>query len=213
MLRAFFALAARSPSRQLAFRRVVTVHIVLLAAVFGAMRPVACSAEVLGHVMLVAGIVEGAILIGWRLTQLPKSQALEFLLVSPVRPRRLFIAEALVGLAQLVLVTLSGLPLLAIWVFEGTLDRFDPAPLLAIPLVWGAVAGLGLTVWAYEPTSVRRLGEKFAMGLIAIYLVVGVLAGEHLREWLDLLPDDLAIFLLRGFTRFHTENPFGVMRS
>ena len=48
---------------------------------------------------------------GWRLTQIPKSQALEFLLVSPLRPRRLFLAEALVGLTRLALVTLSGLPL------------------------------------------------------------------------------------------------------
>ena len=37
---------------------------------------------VLGNGLLVAGIVEGALLVGWRLTQLPKSQALEFLLVS-----------------------------------------------------------------------------------------------------------------------------------
>jgi hypothetical protein len=213
MLFAFFALAARSPSRQLAFRRVVTVHIVLLTAVCGAWRWLACSAEILGHVLLVAGIVEGAILIGWRLTQLPKSQALEFLLVSPIRPRRLLIAEALVGLAQLVLVTLSGLPLLALCLFEGTLEPLDAVPLLAIPLVWGAVAGLGLTVWAYEPTSVRRVGEKVTMGLIAFYLIVGVLAGEHLRDWLNALPDDLAIFLLKGFRHFHTDNPFGVMRS
>jgi hypothetical protein len=213
MLSAFFALAARSPSRQLAFRRVVTIHIVLLATLLGAVRWFAGGAEILGHAMLVAGIVEGAILIGWRLTQLPKSQALEFLLVSPIRPRRLFVAEALVGLAQLVLVTLSGLPLLTIGVFEGTLDSFDPAPLLTIPLFWGAVAGLGLTVWAYEPTSVRRCGEKIAIGVIAVYLIVGVLAGEHLRDWLDVLPDDLAIVALGAFRRFHTENPFGVMRS
>ena len=213
MLFAFFALAARSPSRQLACRRVATVHVVLLTAAYAAMRNVESGAELLGHVLLVAGIVEGAILIGWRLTQLPKSQALEFLLVSPVRPRRLLIAEALVGLAQLALVTLSGLPLLAICLFEGTLDSLDAVPLLAIPLVWGAVAGLGLTVWAYEPASVRRVGEKVAMGLIALYLVVGVLAGEHLRDWLDMLPDDLAIFLLSSFRRLHTDNPFGVMRS
>jgi hypothetical protein len=35
----------------------------------------------LGHILLVAGVVEGATLIGWRLTQLPRSQALDFLLV------------------------------------------------------------------------------------------------------------------------------------
>jgi len=37
MLSAFFALAARSPSRQIAFRKVVAVHLVLLAGVFGIM--------------------------------------------------------------------------------------------------------------------------------------------------------------------------------
>ena len=44
------------------------------------------AAMIAGNVLLVLGIVEGALLIGWRLAQLPKSQALEFLLVSPLRP-------------------------------------------------------------------------------------------------------------------------------
>ena len=42
----------------------------------------------------------------WRLTQLPKSQALEFLLVSPLRPPWVFAAEAAVGVTRLALVTL-----------------------------------------------------------------------------------------------------------
>ena len=66
-----------------------------------------------GTCYLVTDFVEGATLVGWRLTQLPRSQALEFLLASPLRPGRVLLAEALVGLAQLGLVTLSGLPVLA----------------------------------------------------------------------------------------------------
>ncbi len=51
--------------------------------------------------VLVAGIINGTLGMGWRLTQLPKSQALEFLLVSSVRPPSVLIAEALVGLILL----------------------------------------------------------------------------------------------------------------
>src|SRR4051794_11221892 len=94
----FFALAAVSPSRQKTFRLLGTAHVALLAFIVGAMHLGQTVKEpmVLGQVMLVAGIVEGALLIGWRLTQLPKSQALEFLLVSPLRPHLVFLAEALV---------------------------------------------------------------------------------------------------------------------
>jgi hypothetical protein len=108
----FFALAAQSPSRQRTFRRAAAAHLCVLAGAVWALygHGPGTPPLLLGHVLLVAGIVQGAALVGWRLTQLPKSQALEFLLVSPLRPRRLLLAEALVGLAQLGLVTLSGLP-------------------------------------------------------------------------------------------------------
>jgi hypothetical protein len=209
---AFFALAARSPSRQIAFRRVVVAHLLLLAAAWLALRW-HTPPEMLGHLLLVAGIVEGAVLVGWRLTQLPRSQALEFLLVSPLRPRRVFVAEALVGLTHLALVGLAGLPMLALLVVDGHLHALDPMPLLLIPLAWGAVAGLGLTVWAYEPIWLRRLGEKIAISLVVGYLVVGVLAGENLASWLAVLPAEMASLLMRAFWRFHTGNPFGVMRA
>src|SRR5262249_36228197 len=106
MLRPFLALAFQTPARQLAFRRTVVAHVALLAVLMvtqGAGQPGRPSIA-LGLALLVAGIVEGALLIGWRLTQLPKSQALEFLLVTPLRPRRLFLAEGLVGLLRLALV-------------------------------------------------------------------------------------------------------------
>src|SRR5438105_14875807 len=146
MFTPFFALAAVSPGRQLAFRYLVIAHLMILAGcVWGLPRNNQTGAAVLlGSVLVIAGIVEGAILIGWRLTQLPKSQALEFLLVSPLRPRRVLIAEALVGLARLALVTLAGLPVLLLLALDGYLDLLDVAPLLVLPLTWGAIAGLGL---------------------------------------------------------------------
>src|SRR5688572_30166085 len=117
----FFTLAAVSPSRRHALRTLIVVHVAALgltmlglqwASALG--RPLA-----VGNVLLIAGIVEGAHLMGCRLTQLPKSQALEFLLVSRSRPGRVLLAEAMVGLARLALVTLSGLPLLLLLILQG----------------------------------------------------------------------------------------------
>jgi hypothetical protein len=211
---AFFALAARSTTRQTTFRKVVAAHLILLAGVVWLVtrtRP-GDPMTLLGHLLLVAGVVEGAVLVGWRLTQLPKSQALEFLLVSPLRPRRLLLNEALVGLVQLALVTLATLPVLLPLVVVGYLDPLDPGPLLVVPFTWGAVTGLGLTVWAYEPLCVRRWGERVVLGLILVYLVVGVLAGENLRLWLGVFPESTRVALLRGFYRLHTDNPFGTLQ-
>jgi hypothetical protein len=159
-----------------------------------------------------AGIVEGAALVGWRLTQLPRSQALEFLLVSPLRPFRTFLAEALVGLALLGLVTLSGLPVLLVLVADGRLQPIDVAPLLKTPLAWGVLTGLALTVWAYEPVWVRRVGERILGGLLVLYLLVGVLAGEHLRQWLAFLPDSWRTVCLEAFALVHTHNPFAALQ-
>src|SRR6059058_3478796 len=58
----FFALAARSPSRQRTFRRAVAAHLCVLAGVVWALyghRP-GTAPLLLGHVLLVAGIVEGS---------------------------------------------------------------------------------------------------------------------------------------------------------
>jgi hypothetical protein len=80
MLYPFFALAFLSPGRQQAFRLLVVAHVLILgAALLVVLAGNAETRPVVGHALLVAGIVEGALLIGWRLTQLPKSQALEFI--------------------------------------------------------------------------------------------------------------------------------------
>src|SRR5207247_73917 len=127
---AFFNLAAVRPGRQRAFRNLVGAPALIagLAAIALIGRPSA--AMIAGNLLLIAGIVEGAFLIGWRLTQLPKSQALEFLLVSPLRPRVVFLAEGLVGVSRLILVNLAGLPLLALLVLLG---RQDPVTLKPLP--------------------------------------------------------------------------------
>jgi hypothetical protein len=189
-------------------------HLVVLATAVWAVRSatVAHPAVLLGHVLLSVGIVEGALLLGWRLTQLPKSQALEFLLVSPLRPRRVLVAEALVGMSRLALVTLSGLPVLLLLAVDGHLDLRDVVPLLLLPLTWGIITGLGLTTWAYEPVGVRRWGERIILGLVIFYLLVGVLAGEHLGRWLQWLPTDWGRWFLRAFAAVHQYNPFGVLQ-
>ncbi|HMF14140.1 MAG TPA: hypothetical protein VKE94_17615 [Gemmataceae bacterium] len=213
MLRPFLALAFQTPARQLAFRRTVVAHVALLAVLLvtqGAGQSGSPSVA-LGLALLVAGIVEGAVLIGWRLTQLPKSQALEFLLVTPLRPRRLFLAEGLVGLLRLALVTLAGLPILVLLATDGRLDPLDVAVLLVVPFTWGAITGLGLTVWAYEPIVVRRWGERIVLSLLVVSLTVGALAGENLRRWIGALPDQSAQFVLLGMEAFHRFNPFAVV--
>jgi hypothetical protein len=222
----FFVQAAVSAGRQWTFRCLVGSHLVILAATVWAVSFASATQAAVfpghvllsaggvlpGHVLLSAGIVEGALLVGWRLTQLPKSQALEFLLVSPLRPPRVLLAEALVGISLLGFVTLAGLPVLLLLALDGQLHHFDVVPLLVMPFTWGTVTGLGLTAWAYEPAGVRRGAERVMLALVILYLLVGVLAGEHLRSWLAWLPEDCGGWLLAAFEAVHRYNPFAVLQ-
>jgi hypothetical protein len=206
-------MAFQSPGRQQAFRRTVVAHIALMCVLLltqGAGAPRQPSIA-LGLALLIAGIVEGAVLIGWRLTQQPKSQALEFLLVTPLRPRQLFLAEALVGILRLGLVTLAGLPVLILLAADGRLDELDVAVLIVMPFTWGAITGLGLTMWAYESEAVRRWGERTVVVLLVVSLTIGALAGEKLRQWIGILPDQASQWVLVGLEAFHRYNPFAVV--
>jgi hypothetical protein len=213
MLYSFLVLAARSSTRQRSFRSLAAAHLgLLLAAVWAAAgQPGRQPFPTLGHLLLCAGIVEGALLVGWRLTQMPKSQALEFLLVSPLRPHRFFLYEAAVGAAWLALITLAGLPILLLLVFEGRLQPWDVPPLLIMPFSWGLLTGLGLAAYAYEPLWLRRVGELVALIMVLLYLVVGILAGELLPHWLDLLPAQVKSIVLDGLYGFHLYNPFMIL--
>jgi len=213
MLAPFFNLAMAAPARQMGFRRAAVAHLLFVGTATAAIlsTPPPSVLTMLAYCFLGAGIVEGAVLIGWRLTQLPKSQALEFLLVSPLNPRSVFLAESLAGLGRFTLIQLAGIPVLYPLLWRGLLNPADLVLLVGMPLIWGAVSGLGLTVWAYETRLVRRLGEFVALLGILTYLTVGVLAGEKLKSWLDVLPTSVSDPLFDAFRALHTYNPFAVM--
>jgi hypothetical protein len=48
--------------------------------------------------------------------------------------------------------------------------------------------------------------------LVVLYLAVGVLAGENLKQWLDAFPFGLGATLLSLFRMIHIYNPFGMMQ-
>jgi hypothetical protein len=205
----------RAPARHLSFRRVVALHVILLTGLgwcaIKASTPTTLS--VIGQLVLILGILEGGALVGWRLTQIPKSQALEFLLVSPIQPRQVFVAEALASMGRFVLVSLAGMPVLLMLMLVGVIVPLDLWVLGFMPFAWGVVAGLGLTVWAYEPASVRRVGQMIGLFGVLVYLVIGILAGENLRMWLNRLPPDMADWFYRAIMTLHHGNPFGVVRN
>jgi hypothetical protein len=215
MLQSFFVTAMLAPGRHLTFRRTVGIHVILLSALAWSATTATTPTTLttIGYLVLVIGIVEGAALVGWRLTQLPKSQALEFLLMSPLQPRGLFLAEALVGVTRFALVSLAGLPVFVGLFVAGVIEPSDLWPLLVMPFTFGVVGGLGITVWTYEPVWVRRIGEVIAMLGVLVYLVVGILAGEHLRVWLAKLPPDAAETAYQTVMTLHNGNPFGVVRN
>lgn len=214
MLRPFFAVAMIAPGRQLTFRKVVVGHVLFVTAAAWALvaSGAAGGLTTFGYVLLALAMVEGAALVGWRLTQLPKSQALEFLLVSPVQPKRVFLAEAAVGVSRFLLVWLTGLPVFLALLLTGFTAPADAGPLLALPLVWGVAVAALVTAWVYEPVAVRRVGELLAGFGVLVYLIVGVLAGENLVRWLQLLPEGLGRFLFDAIMFGHQMNPFGVVR-
>ena len=209
---AFFTQAAVSPNRQRTFRTIVVAHLLALAIVFLGMMWKKSGPLLLGNALLIAAIIEGALLIGWRLTQMPKSRALEFLLVSATRPPWVLLSEAAVGLTRLAYVTLAGLPILVLMVTQGLIYFDDLIALMVLPFVWGAVTGLGLTTWAYESARIRRWGEKLGILGILVYLIVGVLAGEHLPDWLRGLPYGWGGNGVAALRMLHEFNPFGAMQ-
>lgn len=215
MIRPFFAAAIASPVRRLSLYRAAGLHagLTVVLAWAAAFNPNPQGVTAVANFALVLGIVEGGTLVGWRLTQLPKSQALEFLLVSPLRPRGVFLAETLVGVTRFALVQLAGLPALGGLVWAGVVAPADLWVLAAMPLVWGVVTGLGVTVWAYEPRAGRKAAEAVALLGVLFYLVVGVLAAEKLPLWLQQLPPNWANAVQAAVLAAHNENPFGVVRN
>lgn len=211
MLYPFFEQAGRSVTRQRAFFQLAMTHILVAA---GALLicfdlPHAMRFQHFGNVLLIGGIVEGALIVGWRLTQLPKSRSLETLLLSPVSAPLIMLGEQLVGVAFLGLLTLSSLPIFAIGVAYG---RFEPAELLLIAsfqFLWGCVTGFGLTAWAYEPIIVRKWGERFIIVSMFLYLTIGLLAAEKSFALIQQIP--FGRQFIEYFMWWHFTNPFALI--
>ena len=209
----FFELAGRSEARQRTFRRLVAAHLALVAGALLIQRLTGARplTEMLGFTLLIAGIVEGAMLLGWRLSQLPKSRSLELALLCPVPTPLLMLGEQMVGLSFFLLLTATCIPVLALTVSKGWMDPVDALLLPVFGFTWGCVTGLGLAWWAYEPLSLRRWGERLFLGVILVYLIVGGLLGEHTFRWLSRLPGDLGFRIRDGFLVWHQSNPFALI--
>lgn len=208
----FFALAMLAPNRQRRFRAAASLHTAIVAVVIAAVLRQPAALPLAAQALMILGIVEGAMLIGWRLTQLPKSQALEFLLVSPIQPRRVYVAEAAVALSRAGLIALAGAPILGVLVLAGRIGLDDWLVLLLMPLTWAAISGFAVTVWAYESPASRRVLESIALVGVTVYLLVGVLAGENLPLWLAGLPESLRWWIMQWYGWLHTANPFSVLQ-
>lgn len=213
MLYPIFEQAARSVNRQKLLRellaaRVAIVTVVILFCIAGQRRNLFA---LLGYSHLMLGIVEGALVLGWRLAQWPKNNALELLLVTPLSPRFSMLGEQLVGLTQLAFLSLASVPLLVGMVGAGWLEPIEAAILPIFSFTWACITGLGLTWWAYEPLAVRRWGERITVVVIVIYLLVGGLAGENTFRWLDPLPFRLGARLYDALLFFHYNNPFALV--
>lgn len=214
---AFFRLAAQSRSRQKLWRQLVALHLATLAVGLwaGFWRPDVSSStrwiESLGHASILLWIVEGSLLVGWRLTQWPKSQSIELVLVTSRSPVAAMLGEQVVGLSLLALVSLSALPIYIMAWQAGWLDGAVPVLFPAMGWLWGSLAGFGLVSWAYEPRATRRFGERLAIGAILIYLSVGALMGERTFHFLSLVPWGLGEPFRDLFWAFHWNNPFALI--
>ncbi|MFO0949176.1 MAG: hypothetical protein U1D30_25240 [Planctomycetota bacterium] len=208
----FFEMAGRSPTRQTGFRQFLAIHVLSLAGVV-----LACAwmenrrlPGVVGIAMVLLSVIEGALLLGWRLTQWPKSKALELLLVTSLSPRRAMLGEEFVGVTLYTFVSLSGLPILVGMVGLDWIEPTVAATLFLNAYSWGLVVGLGLVWWAYEPLRLRQWGEKFSLVGLLLYLIVGGLAGEHTFRVLDRVPLGMGSLVRDGMLYTNANNPFAL---
>lgn len=207
----FFEAAGRSVSRQASLRQMVAAHLIVLAAAWIAlaMGLARSAVHVMGFTLLLAGVVEGALLIGWRLTQWPKSKALELILVSPTQARQSMLGEQAVGMTMIAFVVLSGAPILALAVGSKWLSVGEAATLSLMALTWGCVVGFGLTWWAYEPKGVRRIGERLTLAGVLLYLIVGGLAPEKTFGLMQQCLSPTAVHtVLQTVRAVHEDTPF-----
>jgi hypothetical protein len=212
MLIDFFLFAGRSPSRQRLWRWLIVVHWAVLCLTLALLTSQRSNRvfSMLGYAHILLGIVEGSLVIGWRLVQWPKSQSLEPLLLANLSSRAVMAGEQAVGLAQLATLAASGIPLL---VYAATCGWIDPVCVLLLPMqtfLWGSVVGFGLVVWAYESALVRRWGERITAVTMLVYFLLGGLVGEHTLGLLRTVPL-IGNGLVDAIWAVHLNNPLALV--
>lgn len=215
MIGEFFRQASRSPRRQKNLRTVFIAHQAVLFGItaYLAIRHHPGVFALLADALLLLGIVEGALLIGWRLAQWPKSRSLEPLLLANLSPARVMVGEQAVGLAMLALVSASSLPLLTFLAARQILPMHAVWFLPLQGFAWGSVVGFGLTWWTYESERFRWWGEKVLGTALTVYLLVGGLAGEHTLATLRSLPGGIGHVFVEGIWMIHRNHPFSLMHA
>lgn len=213
MLWPFYEQAGRSISRQLSFRRLLFVLMIGLAVMclvpirFG--RPNLVIA--LGLTLLFGGIISGGLLIGWRLTQLPKSRSLEPLLLAPVDSIHLMLGEQIVAVTYFGLIMLSSVPILVLCVSMQWMQPLDALVLFVIAFTWGSFAGLGLTWWTYEPERLRKWVEQIFGITMLVYVSTAVMFFERFLAWARGLPSGWGRWIHEVLLFIHTFNPFDLI--
>lgn len=133
------------------------------------------------------GVLIGGSLTGWRATQLPKTRASEFYLVTPVSDWEIVGGEVLSGMFRTLFVVGAAAPIVALLWGGGWLDASQAAALVCVPCVVGWAVGLGIAVVAYEPLWIRRIFEGLALAGILAYLIAFGLGGRYVVPRLNSL--------------------------
>ncbi|HEY1067213.1 MAG TPA: hypothetical protein VGE52_13925 [Pirellulales bacterium] len=127
----------------------------------------------------ILGALIGGALTGWRVTQFPKTRAAEFHLVMPVSDWVLVGSELLGGMLRSAFIVGAWSPLvLGMW-GAGWIGPAQVVGLIAVPILFGWMVGIGLANIAFTSQRVRRILEWVTLLFLFVYLIfLGLLA-----EW------------------------------
>jgi|GEM_PF-911096 len=128
--------------------------------------------NVVAAVELAMGVLIGGSLTGWRATQLPKTRASEFYLITPVSDWVIVGGEILSGMLRSAYVLLAAAAPVVGWLWgAGWISPAQVAALAFLPVSIGWATGIGITVVAYEPIRVRKFFEGLMLVLVLVYLI------------------------------------------
>jgi len=173
--------------------------------------------EAVATTQLLAGLLVGGFLTGWRVAQFPKSRAAEVQLLAPVSDWVHVGGELAAGMIRTAIVLMAITPMVVGLVALGWLRPGEATVLVALPIIGGWLAGLLLAVIAYEPVWVRRLLERGFLVFVLVYLVSLGLFGQwfvpRLLVWWDVQTSQPAAPLAITAGWFSYLNPFRLLSA